>query len=49
MNVFRNKEAHLESMKNIRKMGRPKSTSWESDVEPEWKEAQERLDQIEFR
>lgn len=49
MDAFRNKGTHLESMKNIRKMGRPKSTSWESELEPDWKQAQERLDQTEFR
>lgn len=49
MQGFRNSGQHLEAMRDMAKMGQTKSVSWETDVEPEWSEAIERLDAKDFR
>jgi len=49
MMAFRNSGHHLEAMKKVNKMGLVKSISWESDAEPDWQEAKERLLSVEFK
>lgn len=49
MKDFRNSGAHLEAMKNLKKIGFAKSVTWESQTEPTWKEAKIRLKSVQFR
>ena len=48
MMLFRNKGAHLEAMKNVKKIGKAKSITWETKMETNWKEANKRLMQVKF-
>ena len=48
MKAFRNNGHHLDAMRNIKKMGKTKSITWESESEPDWNEARERLRGVEF-
>lgn len=49
MKVFRNNSHHLDAMKNMRDIGKAKSITWETESEPDWNEAIERLDAVQFR
>ena len=49
MKAFRNSGHHIEAMRNIKKMGKPKSISWEAEHEPDWGEAIEKLQDVPFR
>ena len=48
MKAFRNNDHHLDAMKNIKKIGKAKSISWETPSEPDWHEAIEKLDNINY-
>lgn len=48
MKAFRNNGHHLDAMKNIKKIGKSKSISWEASSEPGWHEAISRLDNINY-
>jgi hypothetical protein len=48
MKQFRNNGAHLDAMKNIKKIGLAKSVTWETKEEPSWGEAKRRLMEVEF-
>lgn len=39
MKHFRNNGAHLDTMKNIKKIGEGKSVTWEAESEPDWQDA----------
>lgn len=39
MKNFRNNGAHLDAMKNIKKIGQGNSATWETESEPDWSEA----------
>jgi heme-degrading monooxygenase HmoA len=43
MQAFRNTGAHLDAMKNVRRIGRAKSAAWEVAAIPAWEEAIGRL------
>lgn len=49
MKEFRNSGAHLEAMKDLKKIGFAKSVTWESQTEPTWEEAKTRLKSVQFR
>jgi len=49
MKEFRNNGSHVEAMKKIKKIGKPKSVTWETQSEPDWQEAEEKLAGILFR
>lgn len=48
MKSFRNSGHHLEAMKTLKRIGKAKSVTWETDSEPDWKEAKARLRGVEF-
>lgn len=48
MQAFRNSGPHLEAMKNIKKIGKAKSISWQSEKEPGWSEAKVKLKNVQF-
>jgi len=48
MHAFRNNGHHLEAMKITKKIGKVKSTTWETQSEPSWQEAKEKLKDIEY-
>lgn len=48
MIAFRNSGPHLQAMKSLKRIGRARSITWETDVEPDWKEAKARLSEISF-
>ncbi|MDI1299699.1 DUF3291 domain-containing protein [Methylotenera sp.] len=48
MKQFRNNGAHLDAMKNKKKIGLAKSVTWETKDEPSWDEAKRRLMGIKF-
>ena len=48
MKQFRNNGAHLNAMKNIKKIGVAKSVTWETNTEPSWDEAKKRLAEVNF-
>ena len=48
MRAFRNNGYHLEAMKITKNIGKVKSISWETQSEPSWQEAKEKLQCIEF-
>ena len=48
MEVFRNKDHHLDAMKNIRNIGKAKSITWEAESETDWREAKKKLKGVEF-
>ncbi|MDI1362270.1 hypothetical protein [Methylotenera sp.] len=48
MRQFRNNGAHLDAMKNIKKIGLAKSVTWETKEEPSWDEAKKRLIEVKF-
>ena len=43
MKVFRNSGHHLDAMRNVKKIGKAKSITWEAQSEPDWHEAREKL------
>jgi len=45
---FRNNGYHLEAMRSLKCIGKAKSISWEAQSEPDWQEAKERLNDIQF-
>lgn len=49
MKAFRNSGHHLEAMRNIKAMGKPKSISWGAEHEPDWEEAIIKLQGVRFR
>ena len=49
MKAFRNSGHHLEAMRNVKAMGKPKSISWEAEHEPDWGEAMEKLQGVRVR
>ena len=49
MKSFRNSGAHLEAMKNLRRIGSAKSITWKSQTEPSWEEARIKLNSVQFR
>jgi len=48
MIVFRNSGSHLEAMKSIRSIGKAKSFTWETQKEPDWEEAKQKLKYVSF-
>lgn len=48
MILFRNNDAHLDAMKNIKRIGKAKSITWETKTEPGWDEAKIRLMAVKF-
>lgn len=48
MKAFRNSGQHLGAMKNIKKIGRAKSITWECATEPDWQEAKQKLREVSF-
>ena len=48
MKLFRNSGDHLDAMKNIKKIGKAKSITWESEIEPNWAEAKQKLSDVQF-
>ena len=48
MKAFSQSGAHLEAMKNTKKIGLAKSITWETDIRPSLKEAKQRLKQVSF-
>jgi hypothetical protein len=48
MKQFRNNDAHLDAMKNIKKIGLAKSVTWETKEEPSWDDAKKRLMGVKF-
>ena len=48
MQAFRNSGEHLDAMKNIRRMGKAKSVTWETESEPDWTEAMRKLSEVKF-
>lgn len=48
MRVFRNNGYHLEAMKNISRIGKARSVSWEAEAEPGWDEANVKLAGVPF-
>lgn len=48
LKAFRNNSHHLDAMKNVKYMGKSKSITWEAEVEPDWKEAIEKLNSVSF-
>ena len=48
MKAFRNSGAHLEAMKNIRRIGKAKSVTWETQKEPDWGDAIKKLNDVPF-
>ena len=48
MEAFRNNGHHVDAMKNIKKIGWSKSITWESQSEPDWHEAIEKLREVQF-
>lgn len=48
MRVFRDNGYHLEAMKNLSRIGKAKSVSWEAEDEPGWDEANAKLDAMHF-
>jgi len=48
MKKFRHTGHHLNAMKNLRKIGRAKSFTWETQSEPKWDEALEKLSKVNF-
>lgn len=48
MRAFRNNAHHLDAMKNIKNIGKAKSITWETQSEPEWYEAIEKLRGVKF-
>ena len=48
MKHFRNNGDHIEAMKKIKKIGKPKSVTWQAQSEPDWQEAEEKLANISF-
>jgi len=48
MKTFRNSGSHREAMKNIRSIGKAKSITWETRVQPDWHEAKKKLEDVQF-
>jgi hypothetical protein len=48
MLAFRNNGHHLNAMKNLKKMGKTRSVSWESEQEPGWSEVKTKLNEVRF-
>ena len=48
MKAFRNNGHHLDAMKNLKKVGKAKSITWEAHTEPHWQEAIEKLRGVQF-
>ena len=48
MKAFRNSGHHLDAMKNIKNIGKAKSITWETQSEPHWHEAIEKLRGVQF-
>jgi len=48
MRAFRNSGPHLEAIKNIRSIGGAKSITWETQKEPDWGEANQKLKDVSF-
>ena len=48
MKAFRNNGHHLDGMKNVKKVGKAKSITWETHPEPHWSEANEKLRGVQF-
>ena len=48
MKAFRNSGHHLDAMRNIRRVGRARSITWETETEPDWNEALEKLRAVRF-
>ena len=48
MTTFRDSGQHLTAMKLTRRIGRVKSTHWESPTEPTWGEATRRLEAVDW-
>lgn len=46
MKAFRNSGHHLDAMKNVRRIGKAKSITWEAQSEPDWHAAREKLASI---
>ena len=46
--AFRNSGHHLNAMKNIKNIGKAKSVTWETQSEPGWTEAIEKLRDVHF-
>ena len=46
MKAFRGNGSHLDAMKSIRNIGKAKSITWETQFEPDWHEANEKLKDI---
>ena len=48
LKAFRNSGPHLEAMKNLHKIGKAKSITWESETGPDWNVAEEKLRGVGF-
>jgi heme-degrading monooxygenase HmoA len=48
MKAFRNAGSHREAMKAMGRIGKAKSITWEAEEEPDWREAREKLEEVDF-
>jgi len=48
MKSFRNSGQHFDAIKNVKHIGKTKSITWESELEPSWQEARQKLSEVTF-
>jgi len=48
MKEFRNSGHHLDAMKNLKKIGKTKSITWESESKPSWDQVKEKLSEVNY-